>query len=135
MSRVYYKSDYKYVTTRRSEHQTSLRGFDVTTPWLKLWPDGRLSIVRGYAWDGCSGPTVDDRTNMRAGLVHDALYQAIRLGFIPLQKRKRVDLAFRRLLREDGMGAVRAQYYYAAVRAFGKSSALPTAERKELVAP
>jgi hypothetical protein len=52
------------------------------TTWLELWPDGTLVISPGYAWDGASGPTYDSKSSMRASLVHDALYQLMRLGLL-----------------------------------------------------
>ena len=86
-----------------------------------------LSIKAGYAWDGASGPTVDTEATMRPALVHDALYQLIRLGVLPPGSRKEADKLFRRLLKEDGMTFFRRWYFYRAVRWFGASSARPSA--------
>ena len=84
-----------------------------------------LRIKACYAWDGASGPTVDTKATMYAGLVHDALYQLIRLEVLPMSSRKGVDKLFRRLLKEDGMTFFRRWYFYRAVRWFGASSARP----------
>ncbi|MEE8308040.1 MAG: hypothetical protein V3R81_12295, partial [Gammaproteobacteria bacterium] len=51
----------------------------INTQYIKLTVHGWLTIKKGYCWDGCSGPTYDDSTNQRAGLVHDALYQLMRM--------------------------------------------------------
>ena len=85
----------------------------------------RLCIKACYAWDGASGPTVDTKATMYAGLVHDALYQLIRLGILPPGARKEADKLFRRLLKEDGMPFIRRWYFYRAVRWFGAASARP----------
>ena len=84
-----------------------------------------LSIKAGYAWDGVSGPTVDSKATMYPGLVHDALYQLIRLGILHQGSRKEADKLFRRLLKEDGMTFFRRWYFYRAVRWLGASAARP----------
>ena len=83
---------------------------------------GQLIIKKGYAWDGASGPTIDDKTNMTASLVHDALYQLMREGLIERSRRKYVDKLFRDICLKNGMSKFRAWYYYRAVRMFGKDS-------------
>ena len=60
-----------------------------------------LVLRRGYAWDGCSGPTIDTETTMRAGLSHDTLYQLIREGLLPPSARVHIDRFFREILKED----------------------------------
>ena len=84
-----------------------------------------LYISARYAWDGASGPTFDDKTNMRASLVHDALYQLMREGLLDRKCRKYADQLFRDICIQDGMGKFRAWYYYQAVRIFGAKTCLP----------
>lgn len=84
-----------------------------------------LYISAGYAWDGASGPTWDDKTNMRASLVHDALYQLMREGLLDRKYRKYADELLRDMCIQDGMGKFRAAYYYRAVRIFGARTCLP----------
>ncbi|KKK95215.1 hypothetical protein LCGC14_2675010 [marine sediment metagenome] len=86
---------------------------------------GHLIIKNGYAWDGASGPTLDDKTNMRASLIHDALYQLIREGMIDRSHRKYIDQLFRDICVLSGMSKFRAWYYYLAVRTFGKKYSMP----------
>ena len=98
----------------------------IDTLFIDLSEEGILTIYTGYAWDGCSGPTIDDPTNMRAGLVHDALYQLLREGHISPGCRLYADTLFRDICIEDGMPKWRAKYYYKAVRWFAGSCAKPS---------
>lgn len=93
-------------------------GYDPFRPWISLDQDGRLTVKEGYAWDGCSGPTWDDKTNMRGSLAHDALYQLMRAGKLGVDMRESADRVLRDLCLKDGMSRVRAWAYYHAVRLF-----------------
>ena len=42
-------------------------------PYASL-KDGILSVKRGYAWDGASGPIINTRDTLVAIFVHDVLY-------------------------------------------------------------
>lgn len=98
------------------------------TDWITLDTEGNLTIRAGYAWDGASGPTYDSRSSMRPSLVHDALYQLMRLGLLDQSFRPAVDLIFRRMCKEDGMWSPRAQLWYMAVRVFGEPGTDPATE-------
>jgi len=94
--------------------------------YLNLASTGKLTINKGYAWDGPSGPTIDTLTFMRASLVHDALYQLMRLGQLDFRTdRKYADDLLRRMCREDGMFGFRAWYVHRALRWFGEKNARP----------
>ena len=95
----------------------------IFTEQLQYMKGGFLAIGKDYAWDGPSGPIVDTLTNIRASLVHDALYQLIRLKLLPMSFRKNADKELYRIMIEDGASHFRALYYYYAVRAFGKKYA------------
>lgn len=71
--KIKYRAGYKYQLVSDYIIETKILGYNIDTKYIKLFPDGKLTIIEGYAWDGCSGPTKDDKTNMRGGLVHDAL--------------------------------------------------------------
>jgi hypothetical protein len=86
---------------------------------------GKLSIASGYAWDGASGPAIDTDTFMRGSLVHDALYQLMRLGLLPIEFRDTADLLLKKICLEDGMNRFRAWYVYHAVSMFAARAALP----------
>ena len=81
--------------------------------------DDSLIVYQGFKWDGASGPAIDDKTNIRASMFHDALYELITLHNIPKRCRKGADQVLRDLSIEDGMCRFRAEYYYIGVRLFG----------------
>jgi hypothetical protein len=91
----------------------------------RLDPSGLLKIYEGYAWDGASGPAIDTPDFMTASLVHDVLYQFIRLGKLPMSARKDADQALYDLCISAGMNWFRAQYVYKSVRLFGENAAKP----------
>lgn len=93
-------------------------------PLLRLYPDGSVYLGVGYAWDGCSGPAIDDKTNQVPGLEHDAVYQLIRNGVLPeVPYRKLADERLRKGCTDRGMNWFRAWYFYMAVRFAGHKSA------------
>jgi len=112
---------YKYATSAPYKIQTKIRPpHDIVSDYIWLSADGLLWIKAGYAWDGCSGPTYDDRTNQRGGLVHDALYQLMREGHLDRRWRKEADKLLYQCCREDGMPWPRARAYYRGVRVGGE---------------
>ena len=108
---------------------------DVLTSHLRLSRSGKLTILDGYAWDGPSGPAIDSPSFMRASLVHDALYQLIRMGYLPWEWRDRADVVLRVLCIEDGMSSARAWWVYTAVKTFAQRAARPSSEPLVLHAP
>ena len=134
--RIFYKAGYKYQL-----HQDYVQAvpvapdFPVFTPYLTLTSSGVLKIAAGYAWDGPSGPTVDSKNFMRGSLVHDALYQLIRLGKLPLETKQVADELLHAMCLEDGMSRIRASWVLLGVRLGGGASLLPEAEPEVLSAP
>jgi len=109
---------------------------DIQTDYIDLGADGRLVIRKGYAWDGPSGLTIDTSTFMRGSLVHDALYQLIRHGFISNDEwREQADKEMRRICREDGMFRIRAWWVYWAVRWCGGKAASKESQKEVKIAP
>jgi len=120
MKRIYYKRGYKYQLSKPYIIQTSIKPTDpIYTEYIGLGTDGVMIIKRGYAWDGASGPAIDTRSFMRGSLVHDALYQLIRTGYLPLICRQKADDMLKKICLEDGMSKLRAWYVYQAIRKFG----------------
>lgn len=94
--------------------------------WIRLREDGVLTVLKGYAWDGPSGPSIDTPSFMRGSLFHDALYQLIRAGVLPDQDgddRLRADELIREVCLEDGMRPFRARYVFWSLRMFGQRAA------------
>lgn len=121
---IKYREGYKYQLVEDYRVSVPIMNRDIDTPYIRLTPEGTLTIHRGYAWDGPSGPTIDTRDFMRGALVHDALYQLMRdHGLEKDLHRETADRTMRYMCLEDGMGWFRAWYCYWAVRLFGDKSA------------
>lgn len=118
---------YKYTLFADYQHQTDLRIAQpvVISPVITLDANGLLTIRKGYAWDGPSGPTIDTPNFMRGSLVHDALYQLMREEMIGQEHREYSDELLRGICLEDGMSKIRAWWVYQGVRLGGASSAAP----------
>jgi len=111
---------YKYVLEEEERHEVEIYE-NVHNDFISL-DHGSLIIRPGYYWDGASGPTIDDKTNHLAALVHDALYQLMREGLVDRSHRKYIDQLFKQICLDNGMSRFRAWYYYRAVRMFSKDS-------------
>lgn len=120
-------SGYKYRLLDPYSVEISILGFEgeVKGGWVGITRNGLLEYMRGYGWDGPSGPTIDTEDSLRAALVHDALYQLLREEILPRSYRKKADRIFRRILKADGMPLWRRWYWYQAVRWFAQGSARP----------
>lgn len=117
---------YKYQLAETYQLEIEIRPpVALHSEYVDLNEKGVLTIYRGYAWDGPSGPTFDTRDFMRASLVHDALYQLIRMGLLARAFRDEADNLLRFLCLQDGMPMVRASWVHAAVRAMGNLSCEP----------
>jgi len=133
---VYYRKGYKYQTTRDHKFRVPIYPKNpLDTYWLHLTTDGWLHIKQGYAWDGASGPTFDTEDSMRGSLVHDALYQLIRLHLLDRKYKDIADKVLRDCCIEDGMSPVRADVWYHGVEFFGWNSIDAKSEPKERCAP
>ena len=123
MAPKYRRVDWKYVLERPFRHELA---FDLPTWWqgtlYAIHGDRTVSVDPGYAWDGPSGPTFDTGNSMRAALIHDVLYQAIREGGLPASYRRKADREFRRILKADGMTLLRRLAWWLAVRLFGSTA-------------
>lgn len=123
---IHYRKGYKYTLAGNHIYHVDIKPAEsINIGFVHLNTAGVLWIKSGYAWDGCSGPTWDDKTNMRAGLIHDALYQLIRLGHLPQSCKDAADRELQKAMIDDGAFKVRAWYYYQGVRLFGMKSCQP----------
>ncbi len=147
---LYFKKGYKYWVNRPYHILTGIevnspiclsfktvdvKGNEVEIPMVTLDTQGNLIIYPSYVWDGASGPTFDTLNSMIGSLVHDVIYQLIRLGFIEDKYRAYADMALCYICKEDGMWSLRAHYWKWAVKNFGIGACKPSAEHLEIVAP
>jgi len=117
--------NYKYQLMDDYLHQTDIKPEqDINYKFMSLDANGVLMARKAYAWDGPSGIAIDTPNFMRGSLVHDVLYQMMRLGALDANEhRKRADEILREICLEDGMSSFRAWYVYQGVRLFGKAHA------------
>lgn len=123
---IAYKAGYKYQLVEEYVHTLPLglvhAGFQ--SEFIRIL-QCQLRVSPGYAWDGPSGPVRDAPCRMRASLVHDALYQALRLGAYPHleEARQRADAEFRDICIEDGDLKPLAWAWYHGLRLGGTRAA------------
>jgi hypothetical protein len=120
MEQIEYKAGFKYQLFAPYEIQTYIYPAEnIAVPFVVMEETGKLWIQAGYCWDGPSGPTYDSKNFMRGSLVHDVLYQLIRMEKLKHSDRKAADQLLRDICREDGMTSFRSWYVYRAVRRAG----------------
>ena len=133
---IKYRSGYKYQIVESYQVEVSIRpDANIVTDFIDLTAEGLLTMKKGYAWDGPSGPTIDTKNFMRGSLVHDALYQLLRNENIEQKWREEADRELRRICIEDGMSRLRAWYVYRGVREGAGFAAAPENRKKVHCAP
>ncbi len=134
---VFYKKGYKYQLTRTFSMTLPFGApFDISTEYIDFYFSGQIVIRVGYAWDGASGPTIDTQDSIRGSLLHDALYQLMRVGYLnAAYYRQKADALLRDVCEQDGMIKLRADAWYEAVRIAAGPAADPASEKRELAAP
>ena len=133
---VLYCDGYKYQTRNAVFVKTDIHpDEDIVAEQVTLKKDGWLIVGKYFAWDGPSGPTIDDKTNMRGSLAHDALYYLMRIGLLDIKWREAADRVLLKCMLQDGAAWVKARCYYTAVKLFGKKCATPEGGRKIRRAP
>ena len=137
MKGIRYRKGYKYQLT---EDYTVNVGISpeaaIDTDYIDLATEGNLTIRKGYAWDGPSGPTIDTTNFMRGSVVHDALYQLMREGLLDHTVYRTIaDRVLVDCCREDGMSSIRARTVYLGVYYFADTAANPTSRKFTLKAP
>jgi hypothetical protein len=147
---LYFKEGYKYWVNRPyhikieihpkrniclSFKTSDIYGNQVEIPLVTLDTKGNLIVYTAYVWDGASGPTWDTLNSMIGSLIHDVIYQLIRLGLIDDSYKTYADQLLHDLCTADGMWEFRADYWQWAVKEFGTGSCRPSAEHQEMIAP
>lgn len=112
---VYYRTGYRHQLAEDFELDVSEHGIFSDSPggndYVQLTLDGCLIVRKGYAWDGASGPAINTKSFVRPSLVHDALYQLIRMEVFT--DRLAADKLLGKMLREDSMIIADRQPWYA----------------------
>jgi len=134
---IEYRSGYKYQLDKDYHIKTSIRPKkEIDTQFIALDKDGNLLVRSGYAWDGVSGPVIDTANNLRASLIHDALYQLMRKRKLTAKDYKdKADKLFQKICKKDGVPAPVARTYYAVLKALGKPFTDPKNEKEVKRAP
>ncbi|MHC4178553.1 MAG: DUF1353 domain-containing protein [Planctomycetota bacterium] len=134
---IRYRSGYKYQLAFDYSIDIGIKPKkDIDTKFIKLDTQGRLTIRAGYAWDGPSGPVIDRTENMRASLVHDALYQLMRNRKLTAKLHKdKADRLFKKICMKDGVPERIARAYYWGLKLGGKPSTDPKNKKKIHRAP
>lgn len=134
---IRYRRGYKYqLASSYSQRITIKPKKEITTEYITLDTKGTLTIKKGYAWDGPSGPVVDTRENMRASVVHDALYQLMRHKKLSVTAYKdKADRLFKNMCMQDGVPRKIATAYYLGLKLGGKPATDPKNRKKIYRAP
>lgn len=119
---IKYRRGYKYSLFETYVVQTNIVGYEINHHLFELTKLGVLTIHADYPWDGPSGPTLDTPDFMRGSLVHDVLYEMLRLGLLPQEAFTLANLELKTICLEDGMTQFRADYVYDGVEMFGHSA-------------
>lgn len=137
MKCIKYNSGYKYQLKETYTVAIEIKPpLLIDTDYIKLDTEGSLTMKKGYASDGPSGPTIDTLTFMRGSLVHDALYQLMREKHLNnASYRDDADRTLQKICKEDGMCSLRAWWVYHAVRLFADPAADPANKRPHVSAP
>lgn len=134
--KIRYSEGYKYQLEELYACVTPVVGEMIEDTFFTLYPSGLLTIRKGFAWDGASGPTFDTKNSMRASLVHDVFCVCMRDGRLSYEKwQDTVNELFRQQCIEDGMWAWRANLWHAAVEFADAGNPKQGADRPILTAP
>ena len=135
--KINYRSGYKYQLHTDYPIKTTIKPEkEIDEKFIKLDLQGNLTILSGYAWDGPSGPVIDTNENMRASLVHDALYQLMRHKKLPSKKCKdKSDKLFKKICIQDGVPSAIANAYYLGLKVGGKPNVKPENKKEIHTAP
>ncbi len=140
----YRKRPYEYQLEEEEVGRTAILGYSFDTKYFSLTEDGIITAHVLYAWDGCSGPTVDD-DDKRAGeegdgsktavpsLWHDVKYQMMRMFLIPESMKEIADQEFHDDLVARKFNHLRADIWHLGVHFGGASSCKPGSDNDNIM--
>ena len=133
---IFYKNKYKYQLVHAYSTNVGIHPLqDVHFGFIELSASGRLTIHKGYAWDGATGLAFDTANFMRASLVHDALYELMRNEKLDRDWQKEADFQLKRIGLEDGMSAIRVWIHCTTLRWWGRYFTSPAKKKPVITAP
>lgn len=112
------KVDYEWQYDEDKVFETGIVGHTVVHDYFVLDNNGKLTLKKGYAWNGATA-AIDTDSFIDPSAVHDAFYQMIKEKLVPESVRLKADLLLRKMCIEKGMLRLRAEYVFLMVRAFG----------------
>lgn len=131
-----YTKGWKYQLAETREFKTPVLGYHIVTDYFELFPDGRLVVFKGYAWDGASGPTVDTDSSITPSMVHDVFCQCMRAGWISYEQwQDTINKFFKEQCIECGMCPLRAALWHAGVEFGDAGNPKQGPDRQVLTAP
>ena len=126
----YHKEDgkYRYVLDENFGYQIDLLDERTFSGYVLLLSNGRLLFTTEYAWDGSSIPFKwllgmfhdFDKFSLEASLVHDGLYQLMRLGLLDKKHKDYADKLYRNMCIMGGLSTLKADVRYWALKHFGR---------------
>lgn len=154
-TQIKYTDGYKYQLSKTyTSHVDIYPDEIIALDFITLDPDGTLTLRKGFAYDGPSGPTkliatalkavpiIGGRlckkflkTFMRGASEHDALYKLMRHGLLSDTWRRAVDKQLIKTCEADGMSKVRRNYVYRGVRVGAGFAADPKSKKIVMTAP
>jgi len=129
-----YRKGYKYQLAEDEVFKTKVIGYSIDTKFIRLTLVGILTAKSGYAWNGAD-VIPDLKKVLRGSCGHDAGYQLIREGLIPLSERPHIDLLLFDCCIEDGLTEVFANIVLEGVKDFGETAATNKNTYPVLTAP
>ena len=146
---IEYKSGFRHQLHKDVSTQTAIYpDIAIITDLIELYPDGCLVCKKNYAWDGPSGPcrVIADRLPgwaqrmylkkiLPGSLVHDALFELMRMKLLPGKWFHQANKEFRRVNIECKMLRPRVWWTFKTVDKLGSFAANPKNRRPILTAP
>lgn len=126
---VHKNKDGTYTLKERLSFWSSVTGYEIFTPMVRLQRDGFILLEPDFSWDGATGAPDIDCVIIPSAL-HDAFYRLIRKKLLPRSAKSKADMTFYRAIVYNtygkplsNWGAIKryliADIYYTGVRWFG----------------
>jgi hypothetical protein len=131
-----YKSGFKYQNDKEFRcFIPSLKKYGTLHHNFIHLDNGYLTVYKGYAWDGASGPTFDTKSSMRGGFIHDVIYELLRHGLLPPEVKEIADEILEFVCKGDDMWWWRAEAWHIVVDKLADAAADPKNKKKVHIAP